>query len=480
VARWGSGLVLGLLVGLLLNVVFLPLVGQGLFGQNAPLATAPAEVAQTLYGTAHAPLGLPVWLNMWLLGGIFSFVLVALLPWAQIAQAAPAPAAPGDGMMTRRHFGKVLGGTALALLGGGGVWLLTNGLLAATPASGVAPTAPSGPGTPVADSGETGVPAGNGTPPPAATPGVPASVAGTPLPPEFRGLQARLVPNIIPVEDFYITTKNYIDPVVDGNAWTLTVKGLVDQPFTLTLAELQALPAVEREETLACISNQVGGTLIGNARWRGVRLADLLRRAGPQAGAVDVVVRAAEGYSDSFALDAGLHNDCLVVYQMNGRPLVPKHGYPARLLVPNIYGMKNCKWLTGIELVNYDYKGYWQEQGWNDVAHYQIQSRIDYPDQATIPAQALYIGGVAFAGNRGIKRVEISTDGGRNWHDAALHPPANNTTWTFWTDPWLPTAGSYTLVVRATDGTGALQTAQKQDTFPNGATGYHTLPVRVG
>ncbi len=220
--------------------------------------------------------------------------------------------------------------------------------------------------------------------------------------------------------------------------------------------------------------------MIGNANWRGVRLADLLMRAGVQAGAVDVVVRAAEGYTDSFPLDVGLHNDCLVVYEMNGQPLPPHHGFPARLLVPNIGGMKNCKWLTEIELVNCDFKGYWQSQGWNDTAHYQTFARIDYPDQGMVPAQPLYISGVAFAGNRGIQRVEVSTDNGQSWHDAKLQPAANNLTWVFWTSPWSPAAGNYTLFVRATDGTGAVQPATRQDPFPIGATGYHMLQMRAG
>jgi hypothetical protein len=169
----------------------------------------------------------------------------------------------------------------------------------------------------------------------------------------------------------------------------------------------------------------------------------------------------------------------VLVYEMNGAPLTQKHGYPARLLVPGIYGMKNCKWITQVELVNYDYKGYWESQGWSDTALYQTLSRIDYPDTNRIPAQPIYIGGVAFAGDRGIKRVEVSTDGGKSWADAQLRPPMGKYTWTLWTYPWLPKQGTFTLQVRATDGKGQVQTAERADTFPDGATGYHTIQVRV-
>ncbi len=236
--RWGSALLLGLGLGLLLNVVFLPLMGQGLFGTDAPLETAPLEIARQLYGTVLAPVGLSDWLYMWILGSVFSFALVALLPWARFADAVPADQAKamdtdkaGGHKPTRRDFGKVAGSTALALVGGGGVWLLNNMLLAPPPVAGAKPVAAGGGG---------------------------ASGAGGDA--TFAGVAPRQVPNITPVENFYITTKNYIDPVVNGNTWSLAIKGLVAHPSTLSLADLRALPTVERTETLACVSNPVGAT----------------------------------------------------------------------------------------------------------------------------------------------------------------------------------------------------------------------------
>ena len=299
------------------------------------------------------------------------------------------------------------------------------------------------------------------------------------MPPGFEGVKPVLVPEITPVTSFYITTKNFVDPTVDGNSWTLTFKGMVDNPYSINLKDLMAMPTVERAQTLACISNSIGGPLIGNARWKGVSFLDLLQRAKPQAGVADVVVRAVDGYSDSFPIDVALKNDCVLAYEMNGKPLVQKHGYPARLLVPNIYGMKNCKWITEVELVNYDFKGYWEAQGWSDSAHYQTMSRIDYPDKNSIPAQPIYVGGIAFAGNRGIQKVEVSTDGGKTWNQASLRQPSGKYTWVLWTYPWKPSSGSYALQVRATDGTGQTQTANQQNTFPDGATGYHSRQVSV-
>jgi len=365
--------------------------------------------------------------------------------------------------MGRRDFSKSVAGLAAAILGGAGLWVLIRRALQPPPIAGAQPVETVG---------------GASTPVPQGTPA--AGAVGAATPGGFDGVKPVLVPEITPVDSFYITTKNIIDPTVDGNSWKLTFKGLVDKPYSITLKDLTSLPSSERAETLACISNSVGGPLIGNAKWKGVDFATLLKQAGPQAGVVDVIVRGADGYTDSFPIDVALKNDCFLAYEMNGAPLTGKHGYPARLLVPNIYGMKNCKWITEVELVNSDYMGFWESQGWDDVAHYQIMSRIDYPDQGNIPAQAVYIGGVSFAGNRGIKRVEVSTDGGKTWQDAILRKPMSENSWVQWTLPWQPTNGDYTLQVRATDGTGAVQTADEQDTYPSGATGYHTKQVRVG
>ena len=534
--RWPAGIVYGLLIGLGLNVLVLPLAGQGLFGSD-PAAlgvTAPPTIATMLYGTDLAPVGLPQWLAMFVFGLTFGLALVALLPWPQGATAPVAPPARGT-MMDRRDFTRALGGAALALVGGFGLWAVFARALAPPPLAGLVevdldatPTpaevaqlpgeTPAPPTVPPTEVPPTAAPA-NGAPPtevpptaevpsevppsyeppteaPAPTEApvevLPTEVPPTEIPPTqapptaaptqsaFAGVKPILVPEVTPTESFYITTKNFLDPTVDGNTWQIGFSGMADAPYTLTLADVKKLPVVNRIQTLACISNPTGGDLIGNARWKGVSFRDLIRRAKPQNGVLDVVVRGADGYSDSFPLAVALDNECVLVYEMNGEPLTQKHGYPARLLVPNIYGMKNCKWITQVEFVSTDYKGYWESQGWSDTAIYNTLSRIDYPNEDRIPAKPIYIGGVAFAGNRGIQRVEVSVDGGKTWADAQLRPALGKYTWVQWIYPWNPPAGSYTLQARATDGAGAVQTSRVAGTYPDGATGYHSRNVRVG
>ncbi len=277
-----------------------------------------------------------------------------------------------------------------------------------------------------------------------------------------------------PVRDFYEVSKNPFDPEVNAQRWRLEIGGLVENPYLLTYAEIQSLPAIEQHATLECIDNPVGGNLIGNALWRGVRLRDVLERAVLREGVVDIVLRAADGYTDSIALDRALRDGTVLVYQMNSEPLTPTHGFPLRLIVPGIYGMKNVKWITGIEAVDYDFKGYWQKRGWNDKAEYKTMSRIDVPD-STVKGSA-DIAGIAFAGDRGIAKVEVSTDGGRTWEAAEMKEPFSPFSWVLWRKVWTPSqSGDYRLKVRATDGTGTVQTAQYAPPDPDGAAGYHEV-----
>lgn len=281
---------------------------------------------------------------------------------------------------------------------------------------------------------------------------------------------------ITPTEDFYQVSKNPFDPDVDVKHWQLTVKGRVENPLSLTYEALKALPAVEQYATLECIDNTIGGNLIGNALWRGVRLQDLLTSAGLQVDVVDIVLYASDGYTDSIRIERALNAATLLVYEMNGAPLTKIHGFPLRLLVPGIYGMKNVKWITGIEAVDFDFKGYWQKRGWDDQAEYQIMSRIDTP-AAAVKGNAI-ISGIAFAGDRQISRVEVSTDNGKSWQSAEIKPALSNYTWVLWHKAWtLESAGQYTIKVRATDGRGNLQTSQNTAPDPKGATGLHRIKV---
>lgn len=281
--------------------------------------------------------------------------------------------------------------------------------------------------------------------------------------------------------DFYVVSKNLIDPTVARETWRLQVGGLVQRPFELTLAQLQGEHSVQQMQTLECISNPVGGNLIGNAEWRGVRLADLLQRAGVRPGAVDIKLTCADGYTESIPVSKAMEPTVVLAYEMNGAPLTDKHGGPARLLVPNIFGMKNVKWVRTIEAVPEDYRGYWQGQGWSDTAVVQTMSQVRVPGGGTVPrGQDVLVGGIAFAGSRGITRVEWSADGGQSWQDAELEPEVSPLSWRFWRAVWKPISpGEATLMVRATDGSGRRQDPRYTDTLPDGATGYHAVKVQV-
>ena len=289
-----------------------------------------------------------------------------------------------------------------------------------------------------------------------------------------------LSPKITPTADHYQVSKNVFNPSVPEDDWQLTISGMVDNPVTFDLDDLKALPSVERSTTLMCISNQVGGDLIGNSVWTGVRLSELLDIAGVQDGANELILRAADNYSDSFQLDAALREGTIVAYLQNGEPLTRDHGFPARVLVPGIYGMKNVKWVLEIELTDEDYIGYWQTRGWSDPAVIRTMSRIDTGSASRLDDGSYAIGGVAFAGIRGIARVEVSIDGGGSWQEAELEPADNDFSWSRWAFAWDAEPGSsYDVLVRATDGEGVTQTERRDRPLPNGASGYDRQNVRV-
>jgi DMSO/TMAO reductase YedYZ molybdopterin-dependent catalytic subunit len=305
------------------------------------------------------------------------------------------------------------------------------------------------------------------------------SIAGTPTTaPTPAALSS--TPLVTPTSAFYVVSKNLDDPVVKADGWQLSVKGLVKTPFTLTYGALMALPSVEQYRTLACISNDVGGSLMSNARWRGVPLAALLDTAGADPGAGFVLFTSADDYTESMPMALARQATTLVAYQMNGVPLPPAHGFPARIILAGRYGMKNPKWLTAITVARADSPGFWEQQGWDEQAAVSTTSRIDAPaDGAVVPAGRLAISGVAYAGDRGIKGVQVQLTAGGSWQDAALQAVTAASTWTAWRYTWAPAAGDYQLSVRATDGTGMPQVAQAQDSYPLGAAGLHTITVHV-
>jgi DMSO/TMAO reductase YedYZ molybdopterin-dependent catalytic subunit/uncharacterized Tic20 family protein len=299
---------------------------------------------------------------------------------------------------------------------------------------------------------------------------------------------------VTPTYLFYRIDINPIVPVVDATSWTLTVKGLVNNPLTITYEEIKAMPSVKEYATLQCVSNKIGGDLTSTALWKGVRFKDVLQKAQVKPGAKYIAVRCYDGYDVGIPLERGLLEGSILAYEMNLSPLTSEHGYPVRAIVPGLYGMMNPKWITEIELVDNVYEGYWARNGWTNVATEDTHSFIVIPGQAPVrdrfrnldieninivPGQKVPVAGIAFAGDRGIAKVEVSTDGGVTWKSAIIKDPLSKYTWVLWTAGFTPATaqGNYRIVVRATDKTGKIQTAEVRPPFPDGATGYHMIYI---
>ena len=306
-------------------------------------------------------------------------------------------------------------------------------------------------------------------------------VSPPPALPAFESIQA-LTPRITDNADHYTVDTTLIKPSVDIAKWTLDIGGSVASPFSLTYDQLLDLEAVEQLKTLECISNDIGGDLMSTALWTGVPLRDLLARAQPTAQTYDVKLTSVDGYTDSIRIEKAMEPDTIVAYLMNGVTIPQDHGYPARLLVPNIYGMKNVKWLRSIECVTFDYLGYWMERGWSDLAVINTNTRIDTPVRAAKwdGSAKIPIAGVAFSGARGISTVEVSADGGQTFSAAELEPALGPLTWVRWKLGWTPPGtGKFTIVARSTDQTGERETEIRRDPFPSGSTGWDSVDVIV-
>lgn len=292
--------------------------------------------------------------------------------------------------------------------------------------------------------------------------------------------EAKMALPLTPNDQFYLTSYRS-PPSVRLHSWQLTVKGVVGRPLTLTYDQIIERPSVSGIVTLECVGNTVGGEFISTAEWEGLPLRVLLEEAEILPSAYDVVFRAADDYADAIRVDRAMAGDVLIAYKMNGVSLPLAHGFPVRIIVPGSYGMKSVQWLTEIEAVDRDYKGYYQQKGWTDDATVKSMSRIDVPGHGSRLKGAHHlVQGLAFAGTRGIRQVEISLDEGMNWHRAMLHPPLSASSWIFWQWKWHVTQPArYTLMVRATDGTGTRQTSDEMEPAPNGASGLHQVTVTV-
>lgn len=282
-------------------------------------------------------------------------------------------------------------------------------------------------------------------------------------------------------KEFYRIDTAISVPNIDVDSWRLKIDGFVHNPLEFTYEELSARPVIERDDTIACVSNEVGGTLVGNARWLGVRLDDLIREARPSSTADQIMGYSSDGFSAGFPLAALDGRDAMIAIGMNGEPLPLEHGFPARIIVPGLYGYVSAtKWLTHIELTRFDKKqGYWVPRGWSAQAPIKTQSRIDTPQNGSyLTVGKAAIAGVAWAPTRGIIRVEVRVNN-EPWRDATLGPELAKTTWRQWWIDWTATPSQASISVRATDGLGLTQSNNIVPIAPNGAEGWHTISVSV-
>ena len=393
------------------------------------------------------------------------------------------------------------GGIAIYVGRQGGLVTSTLPLAAAptippTPLVPLAPTA-----TTIAETPDTAAPA---TQVPAPTPTAAATPEPYPNPPPPRHLardkdgaltaagrpKGELAPPITANDDFYIVTKNAVqDPIVDAATWRLIIDGEVNTPVQLDYLTLRALPAVEVTKTLECISNftaacnltAFGCDLISTARWRGARLSDVIALAGGlKSSAVGLACLSTDEFSSGLPVQVVDDPESLVVYEMNGNPLPREHGFPARLLIPGRYGMKNPKWLAGIRAMTQEYAGYYEQRNWNKDGIVKTMARIDTPaDGATLPAGQQRIAGIAYAGDRGISQVEFTTDDGATWlQTRVLESMPGKDAMVRWEGTFvLPAGGKVSLTVRATDGAGQVQAEEFQLPQPDGGSGRDSISV---
>jgi DMSO/TMAO reductase YedYZ molybdopterin-dependent catalytic subunit len=308
----------------------------------------------------------------------------------------------------------------------------------------------------------------------------PTQLAATPagLHPDVPGLSPFFTPN----NSFYRVDTALVLPQVDPSAWTLQITGMVDHPVEISYDQLLRRTLEEHDMTLSCVSNPVGGPYVGNARWIGTPLASLLRQAGLQSGADQLLARSTDGMTIGTPLASVLDGRAaLLAVAMNGQPLPVQHGFPCRVLVPGFYGYSSaCKWVTELIVTTYQTQAaYWVQQGYAEIGTMKIASRIDVPgSSARVTAGKVTVAGIAWATHRGIEAVEVRADNGA-WQQASIAAQDTPDTWRQWTYDWQAQPGNHTLQVRAVDDSGLVQTGAQEQPFPSGATGYHTISVTV-
>jgi DMSO/TMAO reductase YedYZ molybdopterin-dependent catalytic subunit len=439
------GTVLGLLYASLVQLVipasgYRPARREWLVAAGLALVMTLAAVVLFWGELGQNFLGLPLeWAmlvtGLALLADFSLYSLVLCMAYRALLPKRPAPGRPAQAQ-ERRHLLARVGIAALSLGAGAGTLGLIRGFL-------------TGDSFTSYDGTETGA---------------------------HNGFTAPITPN----NEHYVVTQNPVDPTPNLDVWRLEVTGLVGGPGTYTYEQLQHLPSTSRAITLECIANGPGGRLISTAVWQGVTVRTLLaQHGGALPNARYVAFYSVDGYTVSLPLDEVLKVDALLAWQMNGVTLPNRHGFPLRALVPGHYGEENPKWLTRLELTEQFVDGLYADQGWYE-GPVHTWNRIDRPRGQVPLGRPVEVGGIAFAGARGVQNVEVSVDGGVTWHQAQLEPPPSPDTWVLWSWQWRPTLpGKYTLEARVTDGAGEVQTSHKQGTVPNGATGYHIVLVNV-
>jgi DMSO/TMAO reductase YedYZ molybdopterin-dependent catalytic subunit len=330
--------------------------------------------------------------------------------------------------------------------------------------------------------GRSAIEGGRSSPIPSTPLPAPAVTAAPPpaeadLAPSVPGLTPIVVPNV----NFYRIDTSLLVPSLDTASWKLRIHGLVERETTLDWDQLISMPQFEQYVTIACVSNEVGGHLVGNAKWTGVRLREVLEIAGPTSLATQLVGRAVDGWTAGMPMDWVMDpsREPMIAIQMNGAPLPRSHGYPARLIVPGLFGYVSAtKWLAELELTTWEsFDAYWVPLGWAKKGPILTQSRIDTP-HGSVPTGRVLVAGLAWAPDRGISKVEVGIDD--SWSEARISSPISKATWVQWLFDWDATPGQHSISVRATDGTGALQDEIPSRPAPDGARGWHMVSVNVG
>ena len=435
---------------LVFGVVFLPLTGESFFGTGSNIASASVTTA--------FPFTMLLIQLLW-----------SLLLWDRsrpsftpgVAVGAPLPPGTKPRAMSRRTFierGLIYAGAAvlvLASLGSAIGTLFSEGSIVSEGSEAILPGSP--------------INTGN-------------------APPIFSDprLSALVDSEVTSNDSFYRVAIDIFDPNIAASEWSLAVDGLVEKPKSYSLSDLKGLPKAQQYGTFICVSNLINGGLISNAEWGGVRFSDLFADAGGvSSGATYVIFHSVDGFTVGIPLAKVLEPECMLAYEMNGVPLPQRHGYPLRAVIPGLYGMMSAKWVRQVELSNAVYLGYWQTRGWSNDATVQTVSFVRVPqDGASVSLSenggSVMMGGMAFAGDRGISKVEVSFDGGKTWEQATLKPPASKLSWVLWAYEWTPPGtGQYVVYARATDGNNQQQTADVSYTYPSGATGYAMSTVNV-